>query len=199
MTGIVDLTCNTHAVRVATPRLILREHRPEDLFPLHAILSDPAATWYLPEMRKDELCETEDYLRKVMQDKEKHSRLRFNLAIEAIPTGELIGSVGLHLIEGNVDGAHYGMGYFIRPGLWNQGIATEAARAALDFIFAGDAFRVSAACLAENLASRRVLEKCGMRQEGLLMKHTWHDGQWKDCALYAVLKDEYEGGLPDVP
>ena len=107
--------------------------------------------------------------------------------------------MGLHLIDGGTEGAHYGLGYFIRPDLWNRGLATEAAMAALDFIFAGNACRVSAACLAENLASRRVLEKCGMRQEGLLKKHTWHDGQWKDCAVYAVLKEEYLGGQPDVP
>ena len=199
MTGITDLSSNTHVVCLVTPRLVLREHRPEDLLPLHAILSDPSATWYLPDMHKAELCETEDYLRKVMQDAEKHLRLRYNLVIGQGDTGALVGSVGLHVIDGNGEGAHYGLGYFIRPDLWNQGLATEAARAALDFIFAGNACRVSAACLAENLASRRVLEKCGMRQEGLLKKHTWHDGRWKDCTVYAVLKEEYIGGQLDVP
>ena len=134
-----------------------------------------------------------------MQDSEKHLRMRYILAVELEETGALIGSVGLHVIDGNTEGAHYGLGYFIRPDLWNRGLATEAARAALDFIFAGNACRVSAACLAENLASRRVLEKCGMRQEGLLKKHTWHDGRWKDCAVYAVLKEEYIGGQSDVP
>ena len=27
-------------------------------------------------------------------------------------------------------------------------------------------------------------------QEGLLRAHTWHDGQWKDCAIYGRLKEE---------
>lgn len=193
MTSIIDHSANSHAVRIETPRLVLREHRPEDLMPLHAILRDPAVTWYLPDMHKDELCQTEDYLRKVMQDWESRMRLRYNLAVEDAATGALLGSVGLHAIDGTAEGAHYGLGYFIRRDMWNLGIATEAARAALDFIFAGNACRVSASCLAENLASRRVLEKCGFSQEGLLKKHTWHDGQWKDCAVYAVLRDEYMG------
>lgn len=191
MTGIVDRTQNTHDVVLETPRLILREHRPDDLMPLHEILSDPMATWMIPSMYKAEPGETEAYLRSVMRDAESHHRLRYNLAVEELGTGRLLGSVGLHLIEGVSDGAHYGLGYFIRPDSWNCGFATEAARAALAFIFRGNACRVSASCLAENLGSRRVAEKCGMTQEGLLVRHTWHDGQWKDCAVYRLLKEEY--------
>lgn len=191
MTGIVELSANTHEVLLNTPRLVLREHRPNDLAPLHAILTDPAVTWYLPAMRKADAEETEAYLRSVMRDAERHHRLRYNLAVERAGTGELLGSVGLHVIESAPQGAHYGLGYFLRRDAWNRGYATEAVRAALDFIFSANACRVSASCLAENLGSRRVAEKCGMTQEGLLKAHTWHDGRWKDCAVYAVLREEY--------
>lgn len=192
MTGIVDRSQNTHDIVLTTPRLILREHRPEDLMPLHEILSDPAATWSIPSMRKAGLDETEAYLRSVMRDAERHHRLRYNLAVESRESGRLLGSVGMHLIEGEIEGAHYGMGYFIRPDAWNRGYATEAARAMLTFMFRGNACRVSASCLAENIGSRRVAEKCGMTQEGLLVRHTWHDGQWKDCAVYRLLKEEFD-------
>ena len=192
MTGVSDLTRQTHPVLLSTPRLVLREHRPEDLAPLHAILSDPAATWTIPEMYKPDPAETEAYLRSVMRDAEANLRLRYNLIVEERTGGEVVGSVGLHVIDSAPDGAHYSLGYFIRPDRWNLGYATEATRAMLAFIFAGNACRVSAACLAENLGSRRVLEKCGMTQEGLLVRHTWHDGAWKDCAVYRVLKEEYE-------
>ena len=183
-----------HAVQLETARLRLREHRPEDLAPLHAMLSDPAATWYIPEMYQPDLSETEAYLHSVMRDAEVRSRLRYNLILEERAAGAVVGSVGLHVIDSAPDGTHYGLGYFIRPDRWNLGYATEAARAALGFIFAGNACRVSASCLAENLGSRRVLEKCGMRQEGLLKAHTWHDGRWKDCAVYAILKEEFDKG-----
>ena len=192
MTGVEEKTANTHAVRLVTPRLVLREHAPEDLTRLHEILSDPAVTWYLPGMRKRELAETEAYLRSVMRDAESHHRLRYNLAVTDAETGLLLGSVGLHVIESAPFGAHYGLGYFLSASCWNLGLATEAARAALDFIFDGNACRVSASCLAENIGSRRVAEKCGLTQEGLLKAHTWHDGRWKDCAVYAILKSEYE-------
>ena len=192
MTGIVETAPQIHEVRLETDSLVLREHKPDDLAPLHAILSDPAATWNIPEMYKPDIWETEAYLRSVMRDAGLNNRMRYNLIVEEKATGELAGSVGLHVIDGAECGAHYGLGYFIRPDLWNRGYATEAVRAALAFIFAGNGSRVSASCLAENLGSRRVLEKCGMTQEGLLKKHTWHDSQWKDCAVYRLLKSEYE-------
>jgi len=190
MTDIIDRDVNTHAIRLQTERLVLREHRPEDLAALHAMLSDPATTWYIPDMYHADIAETESYLHSVMRDDEAHTRLRYNLAVEERATGEAVGSVGLHVIDGGDVGVHYGLGYFIRRNLWNRDYATEAVAAALNFIFSADACRVSASCLAENLASRRVLEKCGFVQEGLMIRHTWHDGEWKDCAVYGKLKDD---------
>ena len=188
MTPIFEPDANTHMLCLETPRLALREHLPDDLAPLHAMLSDPATTWYLPDMRRDDICETEAYLRSVMRDDEASFRLRYNLMIVAKATGKAAGSLSLHVLDGGESGAHYGLGYFIRRDLWNRGYATEAVSAALDFIFSKDAFRVTASCLAENLGSRRVLEKCGFSQEGLMKRHTWHDGQWKDCAVYGRLR-----------
>ena len=190
MSPILEPGANTHMIHLETPRLVLREHAPDDLLPLHAMLSDPAVTWYLPDMRRDDPGETEAYLRAVMRDDEASFRLRYNLMIVEKATGEAAGSVGLHVIDGGERGAHYGLGYFVRRDLWNRGYATEAVSAALDYCFAGDGFRVTASCLAENLGSRRVLEKCGFVQEGLLKRHTWHDGQWKDCAVYGKLRGQ---------
>lgn len=188
MTGVYAPDANTHMLWLESPRLVLREHLPEDLMPLHAMLSDPATTWYLPGMRRTDPGETEAYLRAVMRDDEASFRLRYNLMVVEKGSGEAAGSVGLHVIDGGECGAHYGLGYFIRRDLWNRGYATEAVGTALDFIFSEDGFRVTASCLAENLGSRRVLEKCGFAMEGLMKSHTWHDGQWKDCAVYGRLR-----------
>ena len=192
MKNVIEPTANTHAILLETPRLILREHLPDDLLPLHAMLSEPATTWYIPDMYHADIAETEAYLRSVMRDDETSFRLRYNLMIVEKASGEAAGSVGLHAIDCGERGAHYGLGYFVRRDLWNRGYATEAVGAALDYCFAGDGFRVTASCLAENLGSRRVLEKCGFEMEGLLRRHTWHGGQWKDCAVYGRLKSSKE-------
>ena len=172
-------------IALHTPRLLLRDHLPEDVTALHAILSDPAATYYIPSMAREDIEDTRRYLQGVMADTAADPRLRYNLAV--LREADLIGEVGLHHIDGEVDRGHWGLGFFIRPDCWNRGYASEAASAALDFIFGLGAFRVSASCLAENLSSRRVLEKCGMTQEATLVRHTWHDGEWKDCVVFRRL------------
>ena len=100
MSPILEPDANTHMIRLETPRLVLREHVPDDLLPLHAMLSDPAVTWYLPDMRRDDPGETEAYLRAVMRDDEASFRLRYNLMIVEKASGEAAGSVGLHVIDG---------------------------------------------------------------------------------------------------
>jgi RimJ/RimL family protein N-acetyltransferase len=56
------------------------------------------------------------------------------------------------------------LGYRLRRSWWGRGLATEAARAIVDRTFAADgADRIFASTMAVNAASRRVLEKVGLR------------------------------------
>jgi RimJ/RimL family protein N-acetyltransferase len=81
--------------------------------------------------------------------------------------GELVGCVGLDRAD-NEDA--YDVGYWIGEPFWNQGIATEAARAAVTHAFTtlkakdGSALtRLTAGHMAENHASGQVLTKLGFR------------------------------------
>ena len=174
-----------------TPPVHLREHTMADLMPLHALLSDPAVTWTLPGMYRETPEDTESYLRSVIADARTCPRMRYNLAI-ADACNICIGEIGLHFIDGTMTDGCWGLGYYLRPDLWNRGCTTLAVRQALRFIFCRGASRVSASCLAENTASRCVLWNCGFTREGMLKAHTWHDGQWKDCAVYRLLRSEWE-------
>lgn len=54
---------------------------------------------------------------------------------------------------------------------WGRGVATEAARRLVDLAFEHfGVWRVWATCAPQNPASRRVLEKAGMRHEGVLRR-----------------------------
>ena len=180
-------------IRIETPRLILRIPRMEDLDALHAMLTDPAVTYYMPELRVKSLEETRIQLERSIRISQAIVNLGYNLAI-ADQADQLIGALNVRLVDGAPGDVHYGLGYFIASEHWNHGYAAEAVAGLLTCLFRQDACRISASALAENLASRRVLEKCGFAQEGLLKAHTWHDGQWKDCAVYRLLKTEYEKG-----
>jgi [ribosomal protein S5]-alanine N-acetyltransferase len=84
------------------------------------------------------------------------------------------------------------IGYEIAPGYWGEGYASEAARVVVAFGF-GELrlHRIWARCVAENVASYRVLEKTGMRREGRLREEEWMKGRWWDTLVYGILDHEW--------
>jgi ribosomal-protein-alanine N-acetyltransferase len=83
-------------------------------------------------------------------------------------------------------------GFVIRKDCAGKGYATEALKAALDFGFGTAGYnRIEACCDVENKASSRVLEKCGMKFEGILRQYVFANGFYHDVKSYAVLRDEY--------
>ena len=44
----------------------------------------------------------------------------------------------------------------------------------------------------ENVAAQRVMESIGFRREGILRRAMFRDGQWRDIAIYAVLRQEWK-------
>ena len=63
----------------------------------------------------------------------------------------------------------------------------------MGYLFAGYAAnRIAAFTDVENVPARRLLESLGFRMEGVLRRSSFRDGQWRDLASYAVLREEWE-------
>ena len=103
--------------------------------------------------------------------------------------GELIGAMGLVIHKMHDRGE---LGYWIGVPYWNQGYCTEAAESVLDYGFMDLGLnRIDAIHYTRNPASGRVMEKAGMRFEGMrpqLMKR-WDE--YVDVALYGLLREHY--------
>jgi RimJ/RimL family protein N-acetyltransferase len=85
------------------------------------------------------------------------------------------------------------LGYCFARSAWGKGYATEAARLIISHGFHSlGIHRIWARCDSENEASLRVLEKLGMRREGLAKHDCQIRGEWRNTYLYAVLVDEWE-------
>jgi RimJ/RimL family protein N-acetyltransferase len=68
----------------------------------------------------------------------------------------------------------------------------EAVREVVTVAFELGVRRVVAMCFADNLASRRVMERVGLRQEGYYVGESLHrDGTWRDAMSFAVLAEEW--------
>ena len=55
-----------------------------------------------------------------------------------------------------------------------------------------DVNRIEAQHELDNPASGRVMEKCGMKKEGVLRQRLYNKGKFVDVALWAILREDYE-------
>ena len=83
------------------------------------------------------------------------------------------------------------VGVTLAPQHQNRGIALEALRATLDWLFCEqDMHRVYAQADDRNEAVHRLLEKLGFRLEARLIDADWFKGEWTTLRTYAVLKKD---------
>lgn len=104
--------------------------------------------------------------------------------------GALVGGVTVSQIRRGVSQC-CSLGYWMGGRHAGKGHMTAAVRALAPFVF--DTLklrRVEAACLPNNAASIRLLEKTGFTREGYAREYLCIDGQWQDHILYALLRSD---------
>lgn len=102
--------------------------------------------------------------------------------------GEAVGGAGIGAL-GDVYRRGGEIGYWLAKRLWNRGITSEAVDALTRYAFTTlDLARVQTGVLAWNVASMRVLEKCGYEREGVQRRGAFKDGQFVDLVLFARLR-----------
>ena len=109
--------------------------------------------------------------------------------------GRLMGAITLDNIRrGPSQSAS--VGYWIGPEFSRQGFMSEALAAVVDHAFGAlDLSRVEAACLAENAASRALLERSGFIREGVAKSYLQICGRWRDHLIYSNLRADRRGAV----
>jgi ribosomal-protein-alanine N-acetyltransferase len=88
------------------------------------------------------------------------------------------------------------VGYWVDEAFAGQGVIPTALAMALDHcFFAVGLHRIEATIRPENVASRRVVEKLGFREEGIRRRSLHIDGSWRDHVCYALTVEDVHGGL----
>ncbi|MCA1970448.1 MAG: GNAT family N-acetyltransferase [Rhizobium sp.] len=86
-------------------------------------------------------------------------------AITKADNGEFLGCCALEPHVNDADTLE--IGYWLGEPHWNRGYATEAAHALIDMAFrTRDIAHIDARCRVTNIASRRVIQKCGFQFQG---------------------------------
>jgi ribosomal-protein-alanine N-acetyltransferase len=88
------------------------------------------------------------------------------------------------------------IGYWIAEEFAGRGYTPLAVAMAIDHCFEVlKLHRIEITIRPENLKSLRVVEKLGLRSEGLRPKYLHIDGDWRDHLVFAINKDEYNESL----
>ena len=176
-----------------TGRLILRRLTDADVESLVMLDGDPAVMRFInggtPTPR--EIIETET-LPRLLADYVRADGYALWAGIEK-STGEFIGWFSLRPEEGDLEKVE--LGYRLRQSAWGKGYATEGSRALVDKGFSElGAKRIFATTMTVNAASRRVMEKVGLRYV-----RTFHES-WPEAiegteegdVEYALTRSEWE-------
>ena len=156
----MDVPMDIRAACLATPRLLLRGWREDDLADFHEYARVEGVGEMAGWLPHTSLEETRRILERFIQKGNV-----FALADRA--SGKVIGSLGLHRSWAAEEPAYAALrvkeiGYALSKEYWGRGLMTEAVRAALRFCFEECGLdAVTAAHYAENTRSRRVIEKGG--------------------------------------
>jgi RimJ/RimL family protein N-acetyltransferase len=155
-----------------TERLIIRPFTPDDIEPSYQMNLNAEVSRYTGDggiLSHDEL---ERRIKEdLLGDYQKHGFGRMAVGLKG--GQDFIGFVGLKYLE---DMDEVDIGFRFMSQYWGKGIATEAAKACLEYGFEELGLkRIIGMVLPENGASVRVLEKCGfvfekkMMEDGMLI------------------------------
>lgn len=153
---------------IETERLILRHFIPSDVDEMLKLFSDPVAMAYYPSI-KDKV-ETEEWVGRNVQS---YSDFGFGLYASVLKENrQCVGYCGF-IFQKDIDGAdEIEIGYSLIREFWNKGYATEAAIACKEYGFGTlNAERLISLVRPENVPSRKVAERIGMRVEKRI--HRW--------------------------
>ena len=168
---------------ITTERLILRKFRVEDADDILEYAGDAATVEFLVWEGLD----TIEAARTAVYD---YYWSRPGIwAIEHAQSGKMIGCIDLRLLPDH-DKAQFG--YVLNRDFWGAGYMTEALGTVLVLCFNKlDLNRVESEHYADNGASGRVMEKAGMRREGLSVQSQKVKGILRDTVFYGITKEQW--------
>ena len=177
---------------IETERLILRRFRPEDAQAMYdRWASDPEVTRFLTWPPHADTGVTRQVIESWTAEYDKPDFYQWAITVKAqddLPVGSI--SVVFH--DDRCRKAE--VGYCIGRAWWRQGITSEALAGVIAFLFGEVGMeRVEAKHDVNNPNSGRVMEKCGMRKEGVYRRSDWNNQGIVDCCMHAILRDEWEG------
>lgn len=173
-------------VEIAYGRLLLRKFRPQDAEELYnGFINQKEFLYYAnkqPVTLEEEILALDDICKNYSDPN------FYNWVITLMETGEIVGAINYKpnhkndsvLVSYAIDNRHTGKGY-----------ATDAVNAVKVYAFSVlEAHRFEGGCATKNLASKRVLEKSGLTEEGTLKDYLKLPDGYHDMIMFAEINSK---------
>jgi ribosomal-protein-alanine N-acetyltransferase len=149
---------NTELPSLITKSLILRPLQETDAETLHCIYQTEGVLQYFPNPIAPPIEKVGRFIKNQLAHWEKHGYGNWGVVLEG--EAEIIGWAGLQFLP---ELNETEVGFLLDRPFWGRGYATEAAKASLQFGFNPIQLdHIIALVHPENMASQRVITKCGM-------------------------------------
>lgn len=166
-----------------TERVSFRYFKKSDIDDLVKICNDEIFNQFIPLPYPYDENDAKFWIAKMPQ-KRKYG-LEYDFAVIKKDDKALIGSISLTIDKKYACGE---LGCWIARPFWGQGYATEVMKKIIEFSFANIGLhKVYAKCYKENIASAKVIQKCGLTKIGVLTEHALKNGKFHDCILFELV------------
>jgi RimJ/RimL family protein N-acetyltransferase len=176
---------------IRTERLTIRRFTYADIDDIMAFSSHPSVAREIPNIPYDDRDKLTDYVDTQNGYALFEADKCIDLAVEHTEAGTVIGLLSV-VSDGNRQAE---IGWAIGIEHRGEGLATEAARALVSYLFnVCDYHRVFAGTIFTNTRSWNLMERLGMRKEAHFVKAhvpSAPKGEWIDTVRYAVLAEEW--------
>lgn len=175
-------------MRIETNRLILKDYSIKNIQDYYLLKSCELVWKYSTNKAITDIDIIRKQLSELIINQEKND-IGFCAVFEKT-SNNYIGEAGILSINKTADRCV--IGYNLLPSYWNLGYATEITTALVQYAFhVLKLERVEALAMQLNTASCRVLEKSGLRKEGILKHFAKIDGYYYDVLYYGIVRDDY--------
>lgn len=117
----------------------------------------------------------------------------YQLAIIKQSSRVLIGDIGIHFLESDLENKQVEIGYTLDKKYRGKGFATEAVSAVINYLVTSlNKHRIVASIDPLNVDSIKLIERLGFRKEAHFVKSLFFQGKWVDDLVYALLAKEWE-------
>lgn len=175
-------------INITTNRLVLRNFLKKDARGLLEYLAQPRSACFLDE-KLDNIGQAFEYIKSRNTCSEEA-----NLAVCTKENDAIIGNVFSQKEPPDT----YSAGWHLNKNFEGKGYATEAAAAYINFLFTHkNARRIYAYVEENNIRSKKLCERMGMRQEGLFLDFVSFKNDingisiYENTFIYAILKREW--------